>query len=108
MLVGVSVCERAASWMVVMVNAAVAVHVGMGVGMGTATARIVCVMSMRVMSMRVILAVLVVRKRAATFMVVMPVGCISCVIVRMSHLVLAMAGFRAAHSSIVHQRRVMG
>lgn len=98
MLVGVSVCERAASWMVVMVNAAVAVHMGMGVGMGTATARI----------MRVILAVLVVRKRAATFMVVMPVGCISCVIVRMSHLVLAMAGFRAAHSSIVHQRRVMG
>ena len=103
MLVGVSVCERAASWMVVMVNAAVAVHMGMGVGMGTATAHI-----MRVMSMRVILAVLVVRKRAATFMVVMPVGCISCVIVRMSYLVLAMAGFRAAHSSIVHQRRVMG
>ena len=103
MLVGVSVCERAASWMVVMVNAAVAVHMGMGVGMGTATAHI-----MRVMSMRVILAVLVVRKRAATFMVVMPVGFISCVIVRMSHLVLAMAGFRAAHSSIVHQRRVMG
>jgi len=103
MLVGVSVCERAASWMVVMVNAAVAVHMGMGVGMGTATARI-----MRVVSMRVILAVLVVRKRAATFMVVMPVGCISCVVVRMSHLVLAMAGFRAAHSSIVRQRRVMG